>query len=123
MAQDVTVTILCTNHPKSSSPGEAQSSTVFEQVDTTGSAAPDTTPTTPAGTLAFTDQDTGDAHTVAVSLASTSGASVPAATQADLAAALTTTLHRFHGDGQRQYRLELCHRRPTSSTISRPMRC
>ena len=75
-----------------------ESSTVVEQDNTTGSAAPDTTPTTPAGTLNFTDSDTGDAHTVAVTLASTSGA-VPAATQADLATALTTILHDSTGTG------------------------
>ncbi|TPQ36289.1 hypothetical protein C2U70_13120 [Bradyrhizobium guangdongense] len=96
--QDVTITILGTNHPVVITSG-AESSTVSEQADTTGSAVPDTTPTTPAGTLAFTDQDTGDTHTVAVSLDSTSGAPVPAATQADLAAALTTTLHDSTGTG------------------------
>ncbi len=75
-----------------------ESSTVAEQDNTTGSAAPDTTPTTPAGTLNFTDADTGDTHTVTVTLASTSSA-VPAATQADLATAVTTVLHDSTGTG------------------------
>src|ERR1019366_8894569 len=45
---------------------------------------------------------TGDTHTVAVSLASdhwSGGANIPAATQADLLAALTTTLHDSTGTG------------------------
>ncbi|MCA6121872.1 VCBS domain-containing protein [Bradyrhizobium sp. WSM 1704] len=96
--QDVTITILGTNHPVVITSGP-ESSTVSELADTTGSAAIDTTPTLPAGTLAFTDTDTSDTHTVAVTLASTSGATVPAATQADLAAALTTTLHDSTGTG------------------------
>jgi VCBS repeat-containing protein len=75
-----------------------ESSTVAEQDNTTGSSAPDTTPTTPAGTLNFTDADTGDTHTVAVMLASTSSA-VPAGTQADLATAVTTVLHDSTGTG------------------------
>jgi VCBS repeat-containing protein len=96
--QDVTVTVLGVNHPVviTSAP---ESSTVAEQDATTGSPVPDTTPTTPAGTLAFTDQDTSDTHTVTVSLDSTSGPTPPAATQADLAAALTTVLHDSTGTG------------------------
>lgn len=96
--QDVTITILGTNHPVVITSGP-ESSTVSEQADTTGSAALDTTPSVPAGTLAFTDADTSDTHTVAVTLDSTSGPAVPAATQADLAAALTTTLHDSTGTG------------------------
>lgn len=96
--QDVTITILGTNHPVAITSGP-ESSTASELADTTGSPVIDTTPTVPAGTLAFTDADTGDAHTVAVTLASTSGPAVPAATQADLAAALTTTLHDSTGTG------------------------
>lgn len=96
--QDVTVTILGTNHPVVITSGP-ESTTVSELAGTTGSAAIDTTPTVPAGTLAFTDADTGDAHTVAVTLAPTSGPTVPAATQADLATALTTTLHDSTGTG------------------------
>ena len=79
-----------------------ESAAVAELPDTTGSSAIDTTATTPAGTLNFTDADTGDTHTVAVSLASdtwSGGSSIPAATQADLAAALTTTLHDSTGTG------------------------
>jgi Ca2+-binding RTX toxin-like protein len=75
-----------------------ESSTVAEQDNMTGSSAPDTTPTTPAGTLNFTDPDTGDTHTVHVALASTSS-SVPPATQADLANAVTTVLHDSTGTG------------------------
>ncbi|MEA2939787.1 MAG: hypothetical protein QOD09_316, partial [Bradyrhizobium sp.] len=96
--QDVTITILGTNHPVVISSG-AESASVTELADTTGSAAIDTTATVPAGTLAFTDADTGDTHTVTTTLTSTSGPAVPAATQADLAAALTTTLHDSTGTG------------------------
>jgi VCBS repeat-containing protein len=96
--QDVTVTILGTNHPVVISSG-AESASVTELADTTGSAAIDTTTTVPAGTLAFTDADTGDTHTVTTTLVSTSGGPVPAATQADLAAALTTTLNDSTGTG------------------------
>jgi VCBS repeat-containing protein len=97
-SQDVTITILGTNHPVVITSGP-ESALVTELADTTGSAAIDTTTTVPAGTLAFTDADTGDTHTVATSLLSTSGPAVPAATQADLAAALTTTLHDSTGTG------------------------
>ncbi|MGT2434971.1 beta strand repeat-containing protein [Bradyrhizobium betae] len=96
--QDVTITILGVNHPVVITSGP-ESSTAAEQDATTGSPAPDTTPTTPAGTLAFTDQDTSDAHTVTVTFGSTSGPTPPAATQADLAAALTTVLHDSTGIG------------------------
>jgi VCBS repeat-containing protein len=96
--QDVTVTILGTNHPVVITSG-AESASVTELADTTGAAAIDTTTTVPAGTLTFTDADTGDTHTVATSLLSTSGPAVPAATQADLAAALSTTLHDSTGTG------------------------
>lgn len=96
--QDVTITILGVNHPVVITSG-AESSTVAEQDATTGSSAPDTTPTIPAGTLAFTDQDSNDTHTVTVALDSTSGPTPPAATQADLAAALTTVLHDSTGVG------------------------
>jgi VCBS repeat-containing protein len=95
--QDVTVTILGTNHPVVIT-SAAESASVSELADTTGSAAIDTTTTVPAGTLNFTDADTGDTHTVTTTLTSTSGG-VPAATQADLAAALTTTLHDSTGTG------------------------
>ena len=97
--QDVTITILGTNHPVVITSGP-ESASVSELADTTGSAAIDTTTTVPAGTLAFTDADTGDTHTVAVTLAVDLGSRrVPAATQADLAAALTTTLHDSTGTG------------------------
>jgi VCBS repeat-containing protein len=99
--QDVTITILGTNEPVVMTSGP-QSSTVSELADTTGSPVLDTTPTVPAGTLDFTDADAGDTHTVAVALDSTSwsgGGSVPAATLADLSAAVTTTLHDSTGTG------------------------
>ena len=96
--QDVTVTILGTNHPVVITSGP-ESSTVSELADTTGSATLDTTPATPAGTLAFTDADTSDTHTVAVTFDSSSGPAVPASTQADLATALTTVLHDSTGTG------------------------
>jgi VCBS repeat-containing protein len=96
--QDVTITILGTNHPVVITSGP-ESSTVSELDNTTGSVTIDSTPTVPAGTLAFTDADTSDTHTVAVTLGSTSGPAVPVATQADLAAALTTVLHDSTGTG------------------------
>jgi len=96
--QDVTITILGVNHPVVIT-SAAESSTVVEQDATTGSSAPDTTPTTPAGTLAFTDQDTNDTHIVTVTLDSSSGPTPPAVTQADLATALTTVLHDSTGTG------------------------
>jgi len=96
--QDVTITILGTNDPVVITSGP-QSSTVSELADTTGSASIDTTPTVPAGTLAFTDTDIGDTHTVTVTLDSTSGPAAPAATQADLATALTTVLTDSTGSG------------------------
>lgn len=96
--QDVTITILGVNHPVVITSGP-ESSTVAEQDATTGSSVPDTTPTIPAGTLAFTDQDTNDTHAVTVTLDSSSGPPPPAATQADLAAALTTVLHDSTGTG------------------------
>jgi VCBS repeat-containing protein len=96
--QDVTITILGTNHPVAITSGP-ESASVFELDATTGSAAIDTTTTVPAGTLAFTDADTGDTHTVTTTLLSTSGGPVPAATQADLAGAISTTLHDSTGTG------------------------
>jgi len=99
--QDVTVTILGVNHPVVITSGP-ESASVSELADTTGSAAIDTTTVVPAGTLNFTDADTGNTHTVAASVASetwSGGATVPAVTQADLAAALTTTLHDSTGTG------------------------
>jgi len=99
--QDVTVTILGTNHPVVIT-SDPESASVTELADTTGSAVVDTTATVPAGTLNFSDDDTGDTHSVAVSLGSetwSGGSGIPAATQADLATALTTTLHDSTGTG------------------------
>jgi VCBS repeat-containing protein len=97
-SQDVIITILGTNHPVVITSGP-ESASVSELADTTGSAAIDTTTTVPAGTLNFTDTDTGDTHTVTTTLLSTSGGTVPAATQADLAGAISTTLHDSTGTG------------------------
>jgi VCBS repeat-containing protein len=97
-SQDVTITIVGTNHPVVITSGP-ESASVSELAGTTGSAAVDTTTTVPAGTLNFTDADTGDTHTVTTTLTSTSGPAVPAATQADLVAALSTTLHDSTGTG------------------------
>jgi len=99
--QDVTVTILGTNHPVVIT-SDPESAAVAELADTTGSAAIDTTATVPAGTLNFSDTDTADTHTVTVSLGTetwSGGSGIPAATQADVAAALTTTLHDSTGTG------------------------
>jgi VCBS repeat-containing protein len=99
--QDVTITILGTNHPVIITSGP-ESSSVAELANTTGSATIDSTSTVPAGTLHFSDADINDTHTVAVSLGSDSwsgGSAIPAATQADLAAALTTALHDSTGSG------------------------
>jgi VCBS repeat-containing protein len=98
--QDVTVTILGTNHPVVIT-SDSESASASELADTTGSTIIDTTTTVPAGTLNFTDADTGDTHTVTTTLGTAvwSGGSVPAATQADLAAAITTTLHDSTGSG------------------------
>jgi VCBS repeat-containing protein len=96
-----TLNIVLLNQPVIITSGP-ESSTAAELADTTGSTALDTTPTTPAGTLNFTDADLGDTHTVAVSLDSTvwsGGPAIPAATQADLLPALTTTLHDSTGTG------------------------
>jgi VCBS repeat-containing protein len=99
--QDVTITILGTNHPVVITSGP-ESAAVAELPNTTGSATIDTTATMPAGTLNFTDADTNDTHTVAVTVDSetwSGGSSIPAATQADIAAALTPTLHDSTGTG------------------------
>jgi VCBS repeat-containing protein len=100
-SQTVTITILGTNHPVVVTSGP-ESASLFEQADTTGSPVPDATNPVPTGTLAFTDQDLGDTHAVAVAVASVTwsgGASIPAATQADLPAALLTALHDSTGSG------------------------
>ncbi|MEA2881304.1 MAG: hypothetical protein QOH32_523 [Bradyrhizobium sp.] len=90
--QDVTVTIVGANHPVTITSGP-ESAEAFEQAGITGSATVDTTTTVPAGTLDFTDPDSGDTHTATATLVSTSGAPVPGATQTDLATAVTTTVH------------------------------
>jgi VCBS repeat-containing protein len=99
--QTATVTILGTNHPVVITSGP-ESTSLSEQADTTGLPTPDTSSPVPTGTLAFTDPDLGDTHTVTVSVGSTDwsgGPSVPAATQADLTSALATTLTDSTGTG------------------------
>ena len=99
--QNVTITILGTNHPVVITSG-LESTTLSELADTTGSATPDTTSPVPTGTLNFTDADTGDSHTVGVSLASetwSGGSTLPADTEAALQTALATTLHDSTGTG------------------------
>lgn len=100
-AQNVTVTILGTNHPVVITSG-AESATLSELADTTGSATPDMTSPVPTGTLNFTDADTGDSHTIAISLASetwSGGSTLPAGSDAALHTALATTLHDSTGTG------------------------
>jgi VCBS repeat-containing protein len=100
-SQDVTITILGDNHPVVITSGP-ESASVVELAASTGSAVVDTTATAPAGTLNFSDTDTNDTHSVAVSLGSetwSGGSSIPGATHADLLAAVTTTLHDSAGSG------------------------
>jgi VCBS repeat-containing protein len=96
--QAVTVTILGVNHPPAFTSGP-EAGSVAELANTTGSPTLDTTPT---GTLAFTDQDISNTHTVSVSVASATwsgGSAIPAATLTDLANALATTLNDSTGTG------------------------
>ncbi|MEJ0076865.1 MAG: VCBS domain-containing protein [Alphaproteobacteria bacterium] len=96
--EDVTITILGTNHPVVITSGP-ESASVAEADATTGSPAPDVAP---PGSLAFTDPDTSDTHTVHVSVGSevwSGGGSVPATTHSDLATALATTLNDSTGTG------------------------
>src|SRR5204862_522116 len=79
-----------------------QSATLTELPLTTGSAALDITSPVPTGSLNFTDVDLTDTHSVGVSMTSavwSGGPAVPDATQADLLAALSTTLHDSTGTG------------------------
>src|SRR5262249_35622820 len=96
----VTITILGTNHPVVFTSGP-ESASLSETADTTGWAVPDSTPV-PADTLAFTDQDLGDVHSVQVAVASATwsgGSAIPAATSSALTTALATTLHDSTGTG------------------------
>jgi VCBS repeat-containing protein len=93
----VTVTILGTNSAPVITSG-AESASVPELTDTTGSAAPDSA----SGTLAFTDGDTGDTHTVAPSLSSavwSGGSTIPSSTLTAAQTALATTLNDSTGTG------------------------
>ncbi len=96
--QTVTVTILGTNDPPVITSGP-QSAAVSELADTTGSS---TTDATSAGTLNFTDGDTGDTHTASATLNSavwSGGSSVPADTTTAAQTALLTTVNDSTGTG------------------------
>jgi VCBS repeat-containing protein len=99
--ETVTITIDGTNDAPliSSGPGSAS---VSEQANLTGSTSLDSTSPDPTGTLNFTDVDLSDIHSVNVAVSSavwSNGGGVPDATQANLAAALLTTLHDSSGSG------------------------
>ncbi len=96
--QTVTVTILGTNDPPVITSGP-QSASVSELADTTGSLAPDTTS---AGSLNFTDGDTGDTHTASATLTSavwSGGSTVPTETLTAAQTALSTTVNDSTGTG------------------------
>jgi VCBS repeat-containing protein len=96
----VTITILGTNHPVVIASGP-ESAEISEFADTTGSPAPNATPM-PTDSIAFTDQDLSDTHTVNVTVGSlnwSGGGSVPPTTQTDVAGALSTTLNDSTGTG------------------------
>lgn len=99
--QTVTITILGTNDPVVVTSGP-ESATLAEFADTTGSAVQNTTTPVPTDSIAFTDTDVGDTHTVAVTLDSatwSAGGAIPGATQTDLGSALLTTLNDSTGTG------------------------
>lgn len=99
--QTVTITILGTNDPVVVTSGP-QAASLTEFADTTGSAVQNTTMPVPTGSIAFTDTDVGDTHTVSTSVASavwSGGPAVPSGTDADLPAALLTTLNDSTGTG------------------------
>ena len=86
------------NHPVMFTSGP-DSASLSELADTTGSAAVDSTS---PGSLTFTDQDTGDTHSLQVTVASTDwsgGSGIPAATLAELPTALATVLNDSTGTG------------------------
>jgi VCBS repeat-containing protein len=99
--QTVTIKILGTNHPVVITSGP-EAAAIAEFADTTGSTTPNATSPVPTDSIAFSDPDTGDTHTVNVTVGAltwSAGGGVPAATQADLAGALSTTLHDSTGTG------------------------
>ncbi|MEA2759137.1 MAG: hypothetical protein QOH65_1750 [Methylobacteriaceae bacterium] len=99
--QTVTVTILGTNSAPVISSGP-ESASLTELADTTGSATLDTTTPMPTGTLDFTDEDTGDTHSVSTTLTSavwSGGSTVPSGTLAAAQTALATTLNDSAGTG------------------------
>jgi VCBS repeat-containing protein len=95
--QTVTVIVTGTNDAPVITSGP-ETGSVSERPNTTNSSAPDTT----NGTLAFSDVDLSDSHTVQVSLDSanwSTGGAIPNQTQADLSSALATMLHDSMGSG------------------------
>jgi VCBS repeat-containing protein len=97
----VTVTILGTNDAVivTSGPGAAS---LAEFADVTGDPTPNSTTPVPTGSITFTDTDVGDTHSVNVTVANaawSAGGAAPAATLADLPAALITTLNDSTGSG------------------------
>jgi VCBS repeat-containing protein len=82
--------------------GGPQSGSVSEQAGVTGSTSLDSTSPVPTGTVAFSDVDLNDTHTVSVAVNSamwSSGGIVPDATLAELQAALLTSLSDSTGTG------------------------
>jgi VCBS repeat-containing protein len=99
--QTVSVVVTGANDAVAISSGP-ESGSVAEQPGVNGSSSLDSTSPSPTGTLAFSDVDLSDTHSVSVAVSSavwSTGSDVPAATQADLAAALMTTLHDSTGSG------------------------
>ncbi len=97
--QLVTITAVGANDPVTITSG-AESGTVAEQPNATGSSTPDTSA---PGTLSFTDADLSDTHTVAVNLDSAVWSVnpfvLPFQTLTDLQSALATTLNDSTGTG------------------------
>ena len=98
--QTVTITAVGANDDVTIT-SAAETGTVAEQPDVTGSSTPDTSA---PGTLSFTDADLNDTHTLAVSLDSAVWSNnpfggVPAQTLIDLQSALATTLSDSTGTG------------------------
>ena len=90
-AQTVTITLTGTND-RPSITSAAETATVPELTNTTGSATADTA----SGTLNFSDVDLDNTHTVGVALASSvwsnGSGTIPAATLTDVATALTAAI-------------------------------
>src|ERR1043165_5907429 len=101
--QTVSVTIDGANDAVNVTSGP-DSGSVAEQPNMVGSSSLDSTTPVPTGTLAFTDVDLSDVHSVSVALDSAvwsvgPDAAPPADTFIDLQTALSTTLHDSTGSG------------------------